>query len=115
MGFSISEISEILPHFDNHTYLERALRTKMAEVRTSIEAEQGKLNLLMKMSDTVRKEKQIMVYEVELKKLPSIKVLTLRGTIPSYSDESLLWEKLGRHIGEKQIPALGSGYSTYFD
>ena len=56
-----------------------------------------------------------MVHEIQLQKLPSIKVLSLRGIIPQYRDEGILWDRLGAYIGEKQIAISGGGYSTYFD
>ena len=56
-----------------------------------------------------------MVFEVKIQKLPSVKVLSLRGIIPHYRDENILWEKLGTYIGEKQINILSGGYSTYYD
>jgi effector-binding domain-containing protein len=57
-----------------------------------------------------------MDYDIKLQKIPAVKVLTLRGIIPRYKDEGILWERLGRYIGEKQIiPGAGGGYSTYFD
>ena len=115
MGFSIDEIGDILPHFDDHAFMDKVLRTKMAAVKSTIEAEQEKLEMLLQMSDAVRKERNIMVFDVNLGKLPSVKVLTLRGIIPHYKDEGILWEKLGAYVGEKQITANGGGYSTYFD
>ena len=115
MGFSIEEIGDTLPHFDDHAYMGRILRTKMATVKSTIEAEQEKLELLTQMSDTVRKEHNIMVFEVKMEKLPAIKVLSLRGTIPHYRDEGLLWEKLGKHIAESKIQCHSDGYSIYFD
>jgi effector-binding domain-containing protein len=69
----------------------------------------------MLMSETVRRERNIMVFEVEVQKLPSVKVLSLRGTMPQYRDEYLLWERLGAYVGEKQIAVSGDGYSTYYD
>ena len=115
MGFSIDEIGDILPRFDDPAYMDGVLRAKMATVKSTIEAEQERLELLMRMSDTMRKERNIMVFEVKLEKLPAVKVLSLRGIIPHYRDEGLLWEKLGRHIAENQIPCHSDGYSTYFD
>ncbi len=115
MGFSIDEIGEVLPHLEDSVYVDRILRSKIAEVKSSIAAEQDKLERLMNMSDTIRREKNIMIYEVELKALPSVKVLTLRSTIPQYRDEGILWEKLGRYMGENGIEAEANGYSTYFD
>ena len=95
--------------------MDRVLRAKMAAVKSTIETEQEKLDVLTQMSDTVRKERNIMVYEVELMKLPSVKVLSLREIIPHYRDEGILWEKLGKYIGENKILCHGDGYSTYFD
>ena len=115
VGFSIEEIGEILPHFDETAYMDKILRTKALSVKAAIESEQGKYEKLIGMSDTMRKERNIMVYEVEIKHLPSIKVLSLRGVIPHYRHEGILWEKLGKYIGENQIQCHSDGYSIYFD
>ncbi len=114
-GFSVNEISEALPHLSNPAYMDNILRIKTAAVKLAIEAEQKKLEKLIQMSSIVRKEKGIMVYDVELKKLPAVKVLSLRGIIPQYRDEGLLWEKLGRYIGENRIACHNNGYSVYYD
>ena len=115
MGFSIDEISDILPHFGDHAYMDRVLHAKMAEVKSTIEAAQKRLEMLIQMGDTIRKERNITVYDVKLQKLPSVKVLSLRGIIPSYRDEGILWHKLEKYIGENQIIVNDGGYSTYFD
>ncbi|MCL1809424.1 MAG: MerR family transcriptional regulator [Clostridiales bacterium] len=115
VGFSIDEIKDTLPRFDDYAYMDRVLRIKLAEAKEALSTEQEKLNRLMQMSGTVRKERKIMVFDVELRKLPSVKVLSLRGIIPRYRDEGMLWEKLGTYAAKKQIAATGGGYSTYFD
>ena len=115
MGFSIDEISGLLANFDDPAYMNRVLCKKMALVKSTIEAEQDKLNRLMQMSHTMRKECSIMVFDVTLQKLPAVQVLALRSTIPHYRDEGQLWEKLGRYIGENKVMVQGGGYSTYFD
>lgn len=115
MGFSIDEIHDILPHYEDRVYMGKVLRAKMAEVKMNIATEQEKLEKLMQMSNTVQKERNIMLYEVELKKLEAVKVLTLRGTIPQYNQEGILWEKLGRYVGEKKISCRNGGYSVYYD
>lgn len=115
VGFSIEEIGEILPHWEDRAYMRTVLCAKTAEVRASIEADHERLERLIQMSGELRKERNNMVYEVELKKLEAVKVLSLRGIIPKYNQESLLWEKLGRYIGENGIACHSDGYSTYFD
>lgn len=115
MGFSIDEIAEALPHFDNHFYMSRILRAKIAEAKQTLAAEQEKLSQLMYMSDTILKERNIMLYNVELKELDPVKVISLRGTIPRYNEEGILWERLGEFVGKNQIACMGGGYSIYHD
>jgi effector-binding domain-containing protein len=95
--------------------MDRVLRAKADSVRSVIDAERDKLERLISMSDMMRKERNIMVYEVELKKIPAVKVLSLRGVIPHYNQEGLLWERLGRFVNENKIKCHRDGFSTYFD
>ena len=115
LGFSIDEIGEILPRFDDPIYMDKVLCTKAVSIKATIETQQSRLKKLMEMSDSIRKERNIMVYEVEVKALPAVKVLSLRDIIPHYRDEGMLWEKLGKFVVENGIECQGGGYSTYFD
>ena len=116
LGFSIGEIGDILPYFDNAAYMNKVLRNKAASVKIVIDKEQDKYDRLIKMSNTMRKELNIMIYEVELKKLPAVKVISLRGIIPHYRDEGILWEKLGRFIGQNKIKYKDNeSYSSFID
>jgi len=108
-------MGDILPRIDDFAYMSRVLRAKADSVQAVIETEQARLNRLLEMSDTMRKERNILVYEVELREIPAVKVLSLRGIIPKYNQEGILWEKLGRYIGENGIACHSDGYSTYFD
>ena len=111
-GFSIDEIGGILPRMDDKAFLEGLLREKACALRATIELDHARLTKLMQMSGELRKEQTIMVYEVELKKLEAVKVLALRGIIPQYNQEGILWEKLGMYIAENNIHCHGDGYST---
>ena len=115
MGFGVEEMAEILPRFNDRAFMREVLERKRSEIRSSIASEQDKLDKIAALSGKIEKETQIMVYEVELKSLPPVKVLSLRGIIPHYRDEGMLWEKLGRYIGENNIQCHKDGYSTYFD
>lgn len=115
LGFSIDEMGDILPRTDDFAYMNKILRAKADAVQSVIAAEEKRLARLLELGDWMRKEQNIMVYEVELKKVPAVKVLSLRGIIPQYNQEGILWEKLGRYMGEKGIAGHGDGYSTYFD
>jgi DNA-binding transcriptional MerR regulator len=115
IGFSIDEIGEILPRYEAKRFLKERLREKARGLRETIEQDHARLNKLMLMSGELQKENTIMLYEVELKKLEAVKVLSLRGIIPQYNQESVLWEKLGGYIAQNGIACHSDGYSTYFD
>ena len=118
MGFGVEEIEAALPRFDNPEAMRKILERKSAEISMGISAEQSKLEkiaALLSAGGSLYKESVNMVFEVELKKAPSVKVLSLRGIIPHYRDEGILWEKLGRYMGEHGVKAADDGYSTYFD
>ena len=115
LGFSIVEVGDILPHLGDFSHMNKVLRTKAMSIQSVIDAEQKKLDRISRMSDTMRKEQNVMVYEVELKKLEAMKVISLRGIILQYNQEGILWERLGRFVGANQIVCHSDGYSTYFD
>jgi DNA-binding transcriptional MerR regulator len=115
IGFTIDEIGEILPRIVDKAFLAGRLRDRANMLREAIEQDHARLNKLMQMSGELRKEKVIMLYEVELKQLEAVKVLSLRGIIPQYNQESILWEKLGGYIAQHAIVCHSDGYSTYFD
>lgn len=115
MGFSIDETADILPRLEDATHMDRVVRAKSALVQQSIEAEQHKLSMLMQLSSRLKEERENMVHDVELKALPSVKVIALRGMIPAYDQEELLWHKLGAFISKNGIACETGGYSIYHD
>lgn len=115
MGFSIDEIKAVAPRFDDQPYMSRILHTKSEEIKHAISSEQEKLTRLAQLSGAILKERNIMLYEVETRAIDPIKVISLRGRIPQYNQEGLLWEKLCTFIVDNQIECLGGGYATYLD
>lgn len=115
MGFGVEEIDGILPYYDNSEYMQKALARKSRQIKDNIEQEQNKLDNIALMSDNIRKEKDSMVYEVELKELPAVKVLSLRETVSSYGDEMGQWDKMWAFVKQNNISCPRSGYSVYHD
>ncbi|MDL2205777.1 MerR family transcriptional regulator [Eubacteriales bacterium OttesenSCG-928-N13] len=115
MGFSIDETADILPHLGDAAYMDNIVRTKSASVQANIEVEQLKLQKLQRLMDRFGEERNYMVYDVELKDLPSAKVLSLRAIIPAYNEEGELWHKLMKYVGRNGIQPVGGGYSIYHD
>lgn len=115
VGFSIDETADILPHLTDAAYMSNIVRAKSASVQRSIEAERHKLHELLRLMDRFGEERKHMVYDVELKNLPGVKVLSLRANLPAYDEEGELWHKLMKHAHKAGIAVQGGGYSIYHD
>lgn len=115
MGFGVREISEILPRFDDAASLQKSLEQKRHEIDLAISIEQNKLQNIAVMCGKIEKESAKMIYDVELKKLPAVKVLSLREIIPTGDKEFDLWEKLDNFVDRNQIACEKGGYSIYHD
>ena len=115
MGFGIEEIKELLPNYSDANFMTSALEQKRRIVENLIAEEQSKLTNIAAMCERIMEEKN-MVYEVEVKTLPTVKVLSLREVIPSGEDEPAMWEKLSTFAKANSIPySQNGGYSLYHD
>jgi len=115
MGFGVEEIKEILPRYTDAKFMRDVLDRKRREVQNVIADEKDKLKKIAAKRGSLDKECVNMVYEVEIKSLPSDKVLALREIIPAYNAEGMLWEKLGKFVADKKIPCGTYGYSIFHD
>ncbi|SFS63923.1 MerR family transcriptional regulator [Marininema halotolerans] len=114
MGFSVNEMIEIIDKYDNNVFLQSVLNSKLKQVRDNIDVEHLKHDRLTKALNELKEDN--MKYLVELKKLPSINVLSLKDIITSYSKEDELWKQLNSFCSEHNVKTKDNGiYSIYYD
>lgn len=107
MGFSIQEIGDSLDNFEEQGNTQKIFQAKSKDIQESIANEMKKLDLLNKMYERIEKGNYTTTCgEVILKKIPSIKVLSLRETISDYSYQETLWEKMYTYIGENNLYSI---------
>lgn len=94
MGFSLAAITEILKEYDNPDALKKFLALKYAEIKEQAENVNRQMLLLETTINRLRKDENVMNYNVLLKELPQRYVVSLRKVIPSYESEGMLWEQL---------------------
>jgi DNA-binding transcriptional MerR regulator len=116
-GFNIDEIRSILPYFEDANFLKKVLQKKATDIQAVISLEQSQLKRVMDMSIQIQEGNYTMVYDVELKALPEVKVLSLKEVIGDYSEEESLWAKLYQFVAENKVPisADKGAYSVYLD
>lgn len=106
MGMYLSAPIEVREHM---------LKGKLAEIDQSIEHEKQKKNSIASAISNLYKEDNNMEYKVEIKSLKGMEAISLRDKIESYHHEGLLWERLGKYMGQNGIQSIGRCYATYHD
>lgn len=118
MGFTVQEISDILENANDSAYYEQALKRKNNEIEATINSETDKRALIERALRQMKENVIMAKYEVKIKEIAPVKVLSLRETIPSYSNEGDLWHKMYSFLGKNGIPMTscnGMIYSLYHD
>ena len=92
MGFGLAEIAALLSCYENPDRLAQTLQLKCQETKQEMEAAAYRLQLLDAALKQIRKDYTMMKYDVTLKELPERYVASVRQRIPSYDQESLLWQ-----------------------
>jgi DNA-binding transcriptional MerR regulator/predicted transcriptional regulator YdeE len=104
VGFSIQEIGDILDNFEEQDNTQEIFQVKSRAIQQGIANEMRKMDLLNKMYERIEKGNYTTTCgEVVLKKIPCIKVLSLREVISDYSYQEVLWEKMYTYIGENNL------------
>ena len=90
MGFSLSEIAEMLAETDAELIGEK-LDKKKSELSNQLLQTKWRIKLVETARERLRKDYNAMKYDVTLKTLPERYVASIRKIIPSYKHEGMLW------------------------
>ena len=86
MGFSLSEIAELMEHCEDRAYLEARLQVQQSRLEALAEDTMRRLKLLEAARSRLRKDEP-MNYDVNVKTLPERYAACVRMTIPRYEEE----------------------------
>ncbi|WDV45246.1 MerR family transcriptional regulator [Clostridiaceae bacterium M8S5] len=113
-GFNVDEITYLIECKDNHDFLNQ-LKLKQKELLKGIEEEKKKVNNIDNIISIMGKDDFFMKYEVKLKEIPTIKVVSTRAIVKNYSNEIALWEKLGSYCINNELQPLAPPFAIYHD
>jgi len=110
MGFPQAAVRKALECYDDPGALERCLLSQRASALEALEEARGRLRLLDTALERLRKDKNLMKYDVTIKTLPERQVASVRQIIPSYDREGDLWhiycQETARMSIQDGVPAL---------
>ena len=93
MGFSLSDIIQIINCYDCKEKINTFLLDKKSELRKEMEEYESKIRLLDSALKRLEKE-SLMEFDVNVKTIPERYAATVQMVIPRYEEEGLLWSKL---------------------
>lgn len=114
LGFGVSEIQKALVSWDDD-YIAELLSKKQDEIHTHIQLEQDKLKKIELAKADIGQEKLDIHYNVAIKSVPGVQVLSLRRRIPDYYAEGSLWKELSAYAHQNRISISNETFSIYHD
>lgn len=103
VGFGVSAIGILLASRSTPAWA-TALQVQRDILAEEVRAAQARLNLV---SHMLNKGETTMTIEVTRTTVPAMTVATLRGIVPTYSDEGQLWEVMDPELRKQQIHPVG--------
>lgn len=110
MGFSLSAIREIMDSLENPDQMERFLAIRKKELESHLNETAEQLRLLDNTMRWLRKDGNVMNYNVTLKTLPERYVASVRQIIPAYYEEGRLWKVLSEETAGMKIQEANPRY-----
>ena len=110
LGFGLAATAEIMDNYEDAESMERFLSIKKGELLKEAEETGRRIRLLDNTINWLRKDGNLMDYNVTLKTLPERYVASVRQVIPAYHDEGILWKTFSEEAGRQHIQCAVPGY-----
>lgn len=107
VGFATSAMCSVLAARGTSAY-DLALRARRAELADELRTVADRLTLIDHLiNDSTTSGEAMTAITVSTATIPAMRVVTLRGVVPTYSDESLLWERAMPELAAQGITPIG--------
>jgi len=113
MGLSLGEIQRMLEEDLPAAEMRGMLRIKQAELRQQLQEGAERLKRLENWLRQIEQEETMPEYEVIVKKVEPMDVLSIRGVIPNYPDQGALWDELDAYLERHKIHVRPHGVTVY--
>jgi DNA-binding transcriptional MerR regulator len=115
LGFSLEEIGKFLKENLSTEALQGMLKLRQSQIRQQVEEEMERLAHVESWLRQTQQENFMSTYDVILKKIEPIKVVTIRDTLPNPPAQRSLWEELMAFIYQNGIRMNGTPMAIYHD
>ena len=115
LGLSLEEVGALLNDDLPAAQLRGMWRLKQIEARERVHEEQDRLARVEARLRQIEEEGKMPTYEVVVKKIPALRVASVRGIIPTYSRQDQLWGELEPYLGQNGVRPSGPCLALYYD
>lgn len=115
LGFTLEQVAQALREGVSPAQLEGMLRLKRAEVQQQMGIEQARLVRIEARLRQIQEEGKMSVYDVVIKKVPTLRVAALREIVSNYGDQGALWNALGAYLAQHNFTPTGPCLTVYHD
>jgi DNA-binding transcriptional MerR regulator len=115
LGFSLEEIGQFLANTLTVEQMRGMLKLRQAEIRQRVQDETERLARVESRLRHIEQEEFMSKYDVVIKQVEPLKVLALRGVVPTPPDQGQLWHELGDYLVKHHIQPVGPCLSLYHD
>jgi DNA-binding transcriptional MerR regulator len=113
LGFSLTQISQILHAGLPLHELRGMLRLKLLEIQHRMQDDQEMTKRIEARLKQLEQENTMPPYDIVLKKLEPTPIASVRNIIPSYPEQGGLWDKLENDLSLRNITPGGACFTLY--
>jgi effector-binding domain-containing protein len=115
LGFSLEEVGRLLEDDLSTERMRGMLMLRQAEIRQRVTEDMRRLERVEVWLRQIEQEDSMSAYDVVLKKVEPIKVVSLRGIVPTPPDQGVLWGELIEYLNRNQGRMIGPPMAIYHD
>ena len=115
LGLTLEEIGALLVDGLPAAQIRGILRLKQVEARERVEQERARLSRVEARLRQIEEEGKMPTYEVVVKRVPAMRVASLRGIIPTYPQQAQLWDELEPSLAQNGVRPIGPCLTLYHD
>ncbi len=94
LGLSLEQIATLIDDSFSSSQMRSILVLKQAELRQRIDDEQQRLDKVGELLRQIEKEEKHLDYQVVIKEIAAMRIASVRGTVPTYHDITMLIHKI---------------------
>ena len=115
MGLSLEEVSRLLRDNVSISHILDLLHSKQEEQKQKLAVELERLKRVEEWLVQVEKEGKMPDYEIVIKKISNVKVVSVREILPNYSAISQLFQKIAPYVYRCGSQMTGPPLAIYYD